>query len=77
MILPNCLMLRILLICCLRFIKSLCSLFESRVRISVFRPRKNAYDVTHNTGAIFVARQSDVFNIFHKKPKGLQGDVAI
>ena len=24
-----------------------------------------------------VARNSEVFNIFHKKPKGLQGDVAI
>ena len=27
--------------------------------------------------SLCVARQSDVFNIFHKKPKGLQGDVAI
>ena len=37
-----------------------------------------AYDVTHNTGVTLrCARQSDVFNIFHTKPKGLQGDVTI
>ena len=27
--------------------------------------------------SFWVARQSDVFNIFHKKSKGLHGDVAI
>ena len=41
--------------------------------------KTNVTDMTLRTILVSLsgARQSDVFNIFHKKPKGLLGDVAI